>query len=213
MVHPFSNGPIILLLQPSCRRLARLAFLGLAGCMLVVPALAQSGRGSQEGLDGRIDYTLTRRDIQSLESAINGVIGSTFTGPFGLVGKPKGVYLQGYGLMFDFLVNIHRAVVNTPFGEFRDREKEISAEQKKRRIEELKEKLIRVLVERGDSLRQLRKDESVTIVAFLEDRNFPGDDNTNRTIVLRAFKKDLDELARKENSWRELSRRMEIVEY
>jgi hypothetical protein len=177
------------------------------------PARGQSGRGPQEGAEGKVDYNTARREIAGLEAAINTVIGSTFTGPFALVYKPKGVYLQGYGVMFDFLVNIHRAVLNTPFGEFRDPQKEITVEQKKRRIEELKEKLVRLLLERGDTLRQLRRDESVTIVAFVEDRNFPGDDTQNKTIVLRAFKRDLDELARKENASKELTRRMEIVEY
>jgi len=197
MLHAFRNRPLW------C----------LAAGLLAASAWAQSVRGPQEPPEARVDYSVARREIQSLEAAINGAIGSTFTGLFAQVGKTKGVYLQGYGLMFDFLVNIQRSVTSTPFGEFRDPRREISPEQKKRRIEELKEKLVRLMVERGDSLRQLRKDESVTIVAFFEDRNFPGDENQNKSIVLRAFKKDLDELARKENSWRELFRRMEIVEY
>jgi hypothetical protein len=196
MLHAFRNRPLW------C----------LAAGLLAAGARAQSVRGPQEA-EAKVDYSVARREIQSLELAINGVIASTFTGAFAQVGKTKGVYLQGYGLMFDFLVNIHRAVTSTPFGEFRDPQREITPEQKKRRIEELKEKLVRILLERGDSVRQLRRDESVTIVGFFEDRNFPGDENQNKTMVLRAFKKDLDELGRKENSWRELFRRMEIVEY
>jgi len=186
----------------------------LAAALGLVPehARGQAGRGPQEG-EVKIDYNSARREIAGLETAINSLIGSMFSGPFALVGKTKGVYLQGYGVMFDFLVNIHRAVLNTPFGEYRDRDKEITPEQKKRRLEELKEKLVRLLVERGDALRMLRKEDSVTIVAFVEDRNFPGDESQNKTIVLRAFKKDLDELARRDNGSKELTRRMEIVEY
>jgi hypothetical protein len=181
-----------------------------SGWLSIPPARAQSGRPQD---DARVDYNSARREIAILEGAINGVIGSTLPGPFVLFGKTKGVYLQGYGMMFDFLVNIHRAVISTPFGEHRDPLKEISPEQKKKRLEELKERLVRLLVERGEGLRQLRKDESVTIVAFIEDRNFPGDEAQNKTIVLRAFKRDVDELARREGGWRELTRRMEIVEY
>jgi len=183
-----------------------------AGLLLAVPAAAQSGvQGAQEGSNGKVDYTLARRDIQALESALTTLIGSSFPGPFTVDRKPKGVYLRGYGLLIDFLVNIQRAVLNTPFGEFRDREREISPEQKKKRIDDFKEKLVQCLVERSDSLRQLRRDDSVTIVAFFEDRNFPGEMAQNKTIVLRAFKKDFDEQSRKD--WRELFRRMEIVEY
>jgi hypothetical protein len=198
-------------------RVRRAAAAALAGMFAAgIPAAragGQSVRPYQDAPDARIDYTSARREIQSFEVAVHNAISSTFTGPFGLVQKPKGVYLQGYGVMFDFLVNIHRAVLNTPFGEFTDREKQMTPEQKKRRIEELKEKLVRVLLERGEALRQLRRDESVTIVAFFEDRNFPGEANQNRTIVLRAYKRDLDELGRKENGSKELVRRMEIVEY
>ena len=145
MLHAFRNRPLW------C----------LAAGLLAASAWAQSVRGPQEPPEARVDYSVARREIQSLEAAINGAIGSTFTGLFAQVGKTKGVYLQGYGLMFDFLVNIQRSVTSTPFGEFRDPRREISPEQKKRRIEELKEKLVRLLVERGDSLRQLRKGDEL----------------------------------------------------
>ena len=72
---------------------------------------------------------------------------------------------------------------------------------------------MRVLADYGDGLRQVRKDESVTIVAFIEDRTFPDEENQNKTIVLRAYKRDLDDLARRENRWKELKLRMEIIEY
>jgi len=54
-----------------------------AGLLLAVPAAAQSGvQGAQEGSNGKVDYTLARRDIQALESALTTLIGSSFPGPF-----------------------------------------------------------------------------------------------------------------------------------
>ena len=194
---------------------------GAAAVLLALAAPAAESRAQsvptpQPGrsyVGASVDYATARREIHMFEAAIHGAIGSTFTGPFGLVQKPKGVYLPGYGAMFDFLVNIHRAILSTPFGEFRDEKREITPEQKRKRVEELKEKLVRVLLERGEALRQLRRDDSVTIVAFFEDKSFPDEPNQNKTIVLRAYKRDLDELVRKENGSKELVRRMEIVEY
>lgn len=180
----------------------------LAVLLLCIPAPL----GAQNGVNPRVDYSLARREIRALEVTINAMISSTFSNPFSLVQKTKGVYLQGYGVTFNFLVNIHTALVMTPFGETRAN-KEISPEEKKRRIEEIKNKLVRVLLDHGDELRQLRKEESVTIVAFIEDRNFPDEESQNKTIVLRAFKRDLDELARREDRWPELKQRMEIIEY
>jgi len=160
--------------------------------------------------ESKVDYNLARREIQSMEIVIDSLVTSTFSNPFATQ-KTRGVYLQGYGITFNFLVNIHRAVVNTPFGVVKG--KEITPDEKKKRIEELKDKLVRVLIDHGDTLSQLRKEESATIVAFFEDRSFLDDENHNKTLVLRAFKKDLDELARKEHRWKELKQRMEIVEY
>src|SRR5262249_504002 len=101
--------------------------------------------------------------------------------------------------------------VNTPFGQVR--REEITPEQKRRRIEDLKDKLVKVLQDSGDTLRQLKKEETVSIVVFVEDRNMPDEENQNKTIVLSVLKKDLDELGHKDDRSREFKQRMKIVEY
>jgi len=170
-------------------------------------------QSAQNSTDTRIDYNRVRREIQTLEAVINGVINSMFSNtPFALTQKTKGAYLKGYGFIFNFLVDIHRAVINTPFGTARVYP-EIMLEEKKKRMEEVKEKLARVIFDSGDGLRQLPRDESVTIVAFFQDRSFPDEESISRTIVMRAFKKDIDELARKENRFKDLKQRIEVIEY
>ncbi len=180
---------------------------------LLTPLEARTPRPPQESAEVKVDYAATRREIQRFEGILNNVITSTFSSsPFALVQKPKGVYLQGYGVELSFLINIHRAVINTPFGEYRQGV-DVTPELKKRRIEDLKEKLVKVLLDNGDSLHQLRKDEVVTIVAFFEDRNFPDEPSENKTLILSMQKKDLDELARKDDRLSEFKQRMKIVEY
>jgi len=169
---------------------------------------------NQDAWDAKIDYGMAQQDILRFEMVINGVLNSTFSSsPFAVVQKAKGAYLPGYGISLSFLINIHRAVINTPFGQVVRSGEGISPELKKRRIEELKEKLIRVLQENGDSFRQLRNDDYVTVVGFFEDRNIPDEPNANKTIVLSVFKKDLDELGHKAERFKEFRQRMKIVEY
>jgi len=166
------------------KRAIYLSYL-LALALLAIPSAAGGQEAARAG--AKVDLASARLEIQNFEEII-------------------------YGDMFSFLVNIHRAVINTPFGKY-TRKNPISTEEKKERIEDIKDKLIRLLMNRGVDLRQVRTDESVTIVAFFEDRNFPEETSQNRTIVLSATKKDLDEYAKKQDKWQEFKERMTIVEY
>jgi hypothetical protein len=190
-------------------------FIVLAAAWILVSsgaALPYSGH-QEPGDDSRNDLAQTRQDILRFEDAVNDVISSSFSSsPFAMVQKPKGAYLPDYGISVSFMINIHRAVINTPFGQVRSKA-DVSPENKKRRVDELKEKLIRALLENGDNFRQLRKEDNVTIVGFIEDRNFPDEPNANRTIVMKMLKKDLDEFGHKTERYKEFRQRVKILEY
>lgn len=191
------------------RVVAALLLLGIFG---LLPAL-RSVEGSQARGEGNPDYALLQQDILRFENAVNGVISSTFSSNLlAVVQKTKGAYLDGYGLSFAFLVNIHRAVLNTPFGQVKPRSA-ITPELKKQRIEELKEKLILAIQENGETFRRLGKGDFVTIIAFIEDRNFPDEPNANKTIILTAIKKDIDEFGQQQGRFQEFKKRIKIVEY
>jgi hypothetical protein len=122
---------------------------GMAFWMIGLLSGARAFPAMQE--ETGMEAASARREIQNFEAALNSAINATFSSsPFALVQKPKGVLLQGYGVTFSFLINIHRAVINTPFGEVRT-QPDITPELKKRKIEELKDKLIRVLADNGDA--------------------------------------------------------------
>ena len=191
------------------RVVAVLALLGITG---LAPAPRSFG-GNQTGSEGGVDYASVQQDILRFESVANSVISSTFSSsPFAVVQKAKGAYLEGYGISFAFLVNIHRALLNTPFGQVR-RGAEVTPELKKQRIEELEEKLMRLIQENGKSFRQLGKDDHFTIIAFVEDRNFPDEPSANKTIVMTALKKDMDEFGNQQDRFQEFKKRIKIVEY
>ncbi len=168
---------------------------------------------SQDAADARVDYAAMREGILKLEDSINAVISRAFSAnSFAVVQDAKGAYIQGYGVSFTFLINIHRAIIHTPFGQVRARNA-IPSEEKLRRIEELKEKLIQVLQGSGESFPQLRKDERIAFIAFIEDRNIPGEANANKTIIMSTLKKDLDELGNRSDLLKEFKQRIKIVEY
>jgi hypothetical protein len=200
-------GELSVLKIASKRIVTVLLFFGISG----LPPALHSFEGSQASSEGKIDYASTQQDILRFEALVDNVINSTFSStPLAMVQKTKGAYLEGYGLSFTFLVNIHRAVVNTPFGQVK---RTATPELKKQRIEKLKENLIRTLHENGEISRHLGKEDCVTIIAFIEDRNFPGEPNANKTIILTALKKDMDEFGNQQERFRDFKKRIKIVEY
>lgn len=187
---------------------AAMLLLWIMGVSIMAPAYAQ------QTTDTKVDYGSVHQDIVGFEAVINNVINSAFSSnPFAIVQKPKGVYLDGYGVTFAFLINIHTAVIYTPFGSVQGQGMAVTPELKKKRIEELKEKLIRMLLDSSDFFRQLPKEDWVTIVTYIEDRNIPDEPNANKTVVLSALRKDLDELGHKSDRLKEFRLRMKIVEY
>lgn len=183
----------------------RFAGIAVFSALFAVPLSAQGPRVWQEP-EFKVDYATARREIVGFESTLNKAIAPTFvSSPFGLVQKPKGVYLPGYGVTFTLLINVHRVVVDTPFGQIN--RGEITPELKKKIVEDIKDKLIRTMLENGPVFSQVRKEESITVVAFIEDQNFPDEPNQNKTIVLSVQKRDFDG-----NPGRD-RQRMKIVEY
>jgi hypothetical protein len=189
------------------RSVAALSLLCLLCYSLAVQASGNKGNGGDEGAG----YTAARKDILQFEEALNDVINAFSKGPFGVVNKAKGAYLQGFGFNFTFLINIQRAIITTPFGDVK--RNLVTPDQKKQRIEDLREMLIRMLRDNVKKIKQLRKKEDrVAIVAFIDDKNIM-EPSANKTIVLSIIKKDLDELGNKSDNLDEFRKRIKIVEY
>jgi hypothetical protein len=160
-------------------------FVALVLCFGCLPLSAQNGG------ETKTDYPGASREIQSFEIAINGAIQRTFSGPFGLVSPPKGGYLPGYGYVFNFVVNIKRGMTQTPFGMMKTGE-DLSPEEKKRRIDGLKDELVRVLLNSSAGFVKLQKSESIAIMAYFEEFNplIPEGKET-KTLILSVSKSDL----------------------
>jgi hypothetical protein len=197
-------------IKTASKRTAAVLLLFAIGGFLHAMQIAEA---SQARGSGNYDYASAQQDTLRFEAVVNSVIGDIFSASsFAVVQKTKGAYLAGYGISSAFLVNIHRGVVNTPFGQIKPRSA-ATAELKKQRIEELKEKLILVLHQSGEFFEQLGKEDHITITAFIEDRNIPDEPNANKTIILTVLKKDMDQFGQRVERLQEFKKRVKIVEY
>jgi hypothetical protein len=188
-------------------RKQRILFGILALGFLCLPLAAQ------DKVEARIDYPRASRDIQQLEVAINDAISKTFTNPFGLVHKPKGGYLWGYGYIFTFVVNIKWGMISTPFGNMRTGS-DITPDEKKQRIDGLKDELVRVLFRSGNGMAKLQEGESIAIIAFFEESNpLIPEGQANKTLILSVLKSDLDQFGNKQERFNEFRQKVKAVEY
>jgi hypothetical protein len=168
---------------------------------------------AQDHVEARIDYPRASRDIQQLEVAINGAISKTFSNPFGLVHKPKGGYLWGYGYVFTFVVNIKLGMIHTPFGNLKSGP-DVTPDEKKQRIDGLKDELVRVLFRSGSGLAKLQEGESIAIMAFFEESDpLIPEGQANKTLILSVLKSDLDQFGNKQERFNEFKQKVKTVEY
>jgi hypothetical protein len=159
---------------------------------------------------GKMDYTQVRAPIQSFEGLIGQVISATLQGTFGVVQKPKGASIDS-GYIFTFLVNLNRGMIYSPMGKFAD-PRNITQEMKKKSIDDMKDLLIKLLYSQGSTMPLMRKDQSVTIVAFFEEIT-PEYETLNKTLILSVLKSDIDEFSTRQDGFNEFKQRVKIREY
>jgi hypothetical protein len=182
-------------------------------CILSVSLAAPASGKKEICFDKKVNYAAVQQDIREFEAVLHDVIHGFSKGWLGVTNEANGAYIEGVGFSFTFLIDIQRAITTTPFGVIK--RFSATAEQKKQRIEDLKDKLLVMLQDNRKNLKQLRKEEYVTIIALIDDQNMDDKNilapSARITIVLRVAKKDLDELGSK--NIKELRQRIKIVEY
>jgi hypothetical protein len=179
---------------------ANMVVFGLPG----LPSAAQGPRA------GNVDYAQLRTSVQTFEQGLNFTVNGTF-GTLSMIGKPKGAFVPGTGYVFSFLVNMRWGeTVNSPMGSF-SRGPAPSPATRKKRIDDMKEGVLRLLIGQGAAMPMLEKDKSIIVIAYIEEHAPEGD--MNKTIVMSVLKSDLDELGTRQERQNELKQRVKIVEY
>ncbi len=182
----------------------RVFFGALALGFSCLPLVAQTGK------QVKVDYSQVRPCIQSFELALSEAINSSFPNQLGIMQKPRGAYLRGFGYEFSFLLDIRRAI-QTPFGPLNN-DPDKTPEQRKQRVENFKDNLVRLLLSNGRGMAQLQPNESIAIIAHFDEFN-PAEGVTSKTLILSVLKKDLDEIGNKQDRFNEFKQRVKTVEY
>ncbi len=158
-----------------------------------------------------VNYQQMRNDIEIFEAIVNQALGQLFPNPFALVDRCKGVFLNDYGVTVSFLVNIKAATTETPFGTMR-RPETADPREREQKIVDLRERLVGVIADYGNAINQLKETDSIAIVAYIVDQNITQA-SRNRTVVLRAFKRDIAARAARQMDPSEFKKRIRIIEY
>ena len=143
---------------------------------------------------------------------MNHILKQNFSDPYAVTGEPKGTYLQGYGVVVSFQLNINRATLRTPFGEM-DIPRAERERSKDEQIRMVKESMIQCLAEYGSALKQLAGHDRITISAHVEDRNELDPAKKTSVLVFTAGKDDIDLYTMKRLSFDKFKERVHALQY
>ena len=159
-----------------------------------------------------LNQALLKREAQIFEGIVHNVLKQNFPTPFAISNAPKGTYLQGYGVVVFFHLNLNRGKIRTPFGEI-DPPKGVGTKKKGEQIRLVKETMISCLADYGGTIKQLGGHDRISISAHLEDRNELDPTKRTTVMVLTVSKDDVDLVAMKKISLGQFKERLHVLRY
>jgi hypothetical protein len=166
---------------------------------------------AQTAQETKVDYSQVSAPILNFEKLIGDIIRATLPGEFGVVQRPKGALVPDAGYVFTFLVNMNRGLIHSPMGTFSD-PSSLSPAKKREKIETLRDLLTRLLYSQGNTLTQLKRDKTITIIAFFEDTS-PEEETVSKRLILSVMKGDVDDSIMKQQGINEFKSKVKIIEY
>ena len=158
-----------------------------------------------------LDLGVLKRNTQIFERIVGEILTQTFPNPFALTGQAEGSYVQGYGVVVSFHLNINRSRIRTPFGEIPARTEgpRSNAEQ----LKVLRESMVRCLADYGTAFKQLEAEDRISINAHVEDRNELDATKKTTIVVISTSKQDLDLLTTEKISFEQFEDRIRVLQY
>jgi hypothetical protein len=158
------------------------------------------------------ELTVVKQNIQIFEGILTTVLAQNFPDPFAVLEKPKGVYLEGFGTVFSFEIDIATVRPPNPFNPIRptpEEERKAIAE----RLPKLKELMVKTLAEHADSMEFLGPDFQVAIVAQLFNSGFLSRPMELKTILVRTAKRNVLDFKAGRLNYEDFKKKIEIVQY
>ncbi len=158
-----------------------------------------------------LDLELLKKNTQIFERIVGEILTQNFPNPFAVTGEAEGFYLQDYGVVVSFHLNINRSRIRTPFGEIPARTEEQLSKAEQLRV--LKDAMVRCLADYGAAFKQLTPQDRLSISAHVEDRNELDSTKKTTVVVISTFKEDLDLLTTEKISFEQFEQRISVLEY
>jgi hypothetical protein len=117
-----------------------------------------------------IELPVSRASIQAVEGSVNERFGVRSADPYDLLGTARGTYLEGYGTVFTFEVDLVNAggLVMSPFRQTITPEELASLRDRKlKKLPELKDAMRTLLMNASTTLEALPPNERVSMEAIL----------------------------------------------
>jgi hypothetical protein len=158
------------------------------------------------------DLAVVKQNIEVFEGILSTVLQQSFSDPFALLEKPKGAYLDAFGTVFSFEIDI--ATVKRPnlFSQARstpEEEKKVFNE----RLPKLKELMQKTLAEHGDSMTSIGPEEQIAVVAQLFNSGFLSRPMELKTVIVRTAKKNILDYKAGRLNYDDLKKKMEVSQY
>ncbi len=168
-----------------------------------------------------LDFNSLKRDTQVFEKIVDERLKQDFSNPFAITGDPQAAYLQGYGVVVQFHLNINRARIRTPFGEVeapqraggRGIEEKLAGDPKKEQLKRVRQILVECLASYAGAIRQLNAHDRISISAHIEDRNELDPVLRKTVMVVTTTRDDIDLLAMRKISGQDFRTKVQVLEY
>ncbi len=157
-----------------------------------------------------LDLMVLKKNTQVFEGIVHQILKHNFPSPFALTAEPEGSYLEGYGVVFFFHLNINRQGIRTPFGLIPSNEEKRSKEEQ---LKILKDSMIRCLADHGNTFKQLSGQQRISINAHVEDRNELDSASKTTVVVISTSKENVDLFTTEKMSFEKFKEQTSVIEY
>jgi hypothetical protein len=136
---------------------------------------------------------LSRAALQVVERAVDRRLETTMDeDPFAILGATRGVYLDGYGVVFSTEIELSPAATPNPFSRpYGKGEIQLLREKKKYRIDQVKASMKALLVSAATTLDGVRTDERLAIAVTIPYFSWERSEGLPRQIIMAAPRKAL----------------------
>jgi hypothetical protein len=192
----------------------------LSAVLLVIFSLSLSNPSQAQGagsatVTGMVDYSAIKRDLDVFQGVVDTTVRQNLPGPFPILGSTKGTYLPEYGALFDLEVNLYQIRRLSPFDARPHTEKELadSYNSMMKRLESLKQELVKVLCSHGASLQQVKSSDNLALVVHVFKQDLGANRPCPSQIILKIKKSVLEEGRENKQSFDNLAKSVEIVQF